>query len=154
MSGIPGSTETPAPTTAAQVSPNRAGSKQLGQAAPAQQPVEVASPRPVPEVKVDTTLREPITEVAQEAETDKVDSLKSINSVAENIKEAIETLNSTLKKAPTKAIITKDEELNRFIVRIADKDSGEIIREIPPEALLKFARNLQEIKGLLFDETL
>jgi len=39
-------------------------------------------------------------------------------------------------------------------VRIADERSGEVIREIPSEAVLKFARNLQEIKGLLFDKAL
>jgi uncharacterized FlaG/YvyC family protein len=38
-------------------------------------------------------------------------------------------------------------------VKIADEQSGEIIREIPSEAVLKFARNLREIKGLLFDKT-
>ena len=153
MSGIPGSIDTPVPAAGAQVSSNRVGSTQTAQTSPAET-TEVASPKAIPEVKVSTSLREPITEVARDAESDKVDSLKSLKGVAENIKEAIETLNSTLQKAPTKAIITRDEELNRFIVRIADKNSGEIIREIPPEALLKFARNLQEIKGLLFDETL
>ena len=61
---------------------------------------------------------------------------------------------STRLQTPTKAIITRDEELNRFIVRIADKSSGEVVREIPSEALLKFARNLQELKGLIFDRSL
>jgi len=40
------------------------------------------------------------------------------------------------------------------LVTIKDKESGEIVREVPPEALLKFARNLEELKGILFDETL
>ena len=42
--------------------------------------------------------------------------------------------------------------LNRYIVKVADEKSGEVIRELPSEAILKFARNLQELKGLLFDE--
>ena len=52
-------------------------------------------------------------------------------------------------KTPTKAMISKDEYLNRFVVKIADKNSGEIVREIPSEALLKFAQHLKELKGLL-----
>jgi len=40
------------------------------------------------------------------------------------------------------------------LVTIKDKESGEVVREIPSEALLKFARNLQELRGILFDETL
>ena len=57
-------------------------------------------------------------------------------------------------KAPTKAIISRDDQLNRFIVKIADERSGEVIREIPSEAVLKFTRYLREIKGLLFDKLL
>ena len=39
-------------------------------------------------------------------------------------------------------------------MRIADEVSGEVVREIPSEAILKFSRNLQELKGLIFDESL
>jgi flagellar protein FlaG len=98
------------------------------------------------EVAISTPLRESITSLAQ--------TLQSISSVAEDIEEAIDTLNGALAQSPTKAIISRDEQLNRYIVKIADERSGEVIREIPSEAVLKFARNLQEIKGLLFDKAL
>ena len=106
------------------------------------------------EVAVNTPLRESITSLAAEADNEKAQTLQSISSVAEDIEEAIDTLNSALAQSPTKAIISRDEQLNRYIVRIADERSGEVIREIPSEAVLKFARNLQEIKGLLFDKAL
>ena len=119
-------------------------------------PRDVAPNRKLaPEVEVDvavnTNLGEPIDSLASEAKSERESSLRSIEGVAEDIREAIDTLNSALEKAPTKAIISRDEQLNRFIVKIADERSGEIVREIPSEAVLKFARNLQEIKGLLFD---
>lgn len=95
-----------------------------------------------------------ITEVARRAASEKQNSLKSLNQIATELREAISTLNAALEKTPTKAIITRDEELNRFIVRIADQTSGEVVREIPSEAVLKFARNLQELKGLIFDKSL
>ena len=99
-------------------------------------------------------LRESITSVAEQAQQGKVNTLESISGVADDIREAIDTLNDALAKAPTKAIISRDDQLNRFIVKIADERSGEVIREIPSEAVLKFARNLREIKGLLFDKLL
>ena len=107
-----------------------------------------------PRVQVETSLREPIRAVAEQADSHRAESLQSITRVADDIEEAIDTLNDALAKAPTKAMISHDEELNRYIVRIADERSGEVIREIPSEAVLKFARNLQEIKGLLFDKAL
>lgn len=106
------------------------------------------------DVAVETALREPIQSLADRAKSDRQNSLESIEGVAEDIEDAIEILNATLEKAPTRAIISKDEQLNRFIVKIADERSGEIVREIPSEAVLRFARNLQEIKGLLFDKAL
>lgn len=83
----------------------------------------------------------------------KRDVLETITQVADDIREAIDTLNKTLDLGKTKAMISHDADLNRYIVKIADEESGEIIREIPSEAVLKFARNLREIKGLLFDKT-
>jgi flagellar protein FlaG len=106
------------------------------------------------EVAVSTPLKESITNLAAKADNDKARTLQSISSVAEDIEEAIDTLNAALAQSPTKAIISRDEQLNRYIVKIADERSGEVIREIPSEAVLKFARNLQEIKGLLFDKAL
>lgn len=103
------------------------------------------------------SVKEPevvITEVAKKVASGKQDSLDSLEQAATELREAISTLNSALEKSPTKAIITRDEDLNRFIVRIADQTSGEVVREIPSEALLKFARNLQELKGLIFDASL
>jgi len=100
------------------------------------------------------SIRESVNEAALAAAADKKHALDSLESLSESIEEAIALLNRTLDKSPTKALIHKDEKLNRFVIRIADKSSGEIIREIPSEAVLKFARNLEEIKGLLFDKTL
>lgn len=95
-----------------------------------------------------------ITEVANRAAKDKQNSIESLTDMTSELREAIIILNDALKKTPTTAIITRDEQLNRFIVRIADASSGEVVREIPSEALLKFARNLQELKGLIFDASL
>lgn len=95
-----------------------------------------------------------ITELASKAAVGRQESLNSINEVTEELRDAINTLNAALEKTKTRAIITRDEEINRFIVRIADQESGEIVREIPSEAILKFARNLQELKGLIFDKSL
>lgn len=110
-----------------------------------------------PTKKADSLSKEPavkISEVASKASAEKVGALDSLEQMASELREAIQTLNSALEKSPTKAIITRDEALNRFVVKIQDKSSGEVVREIPSEALLKFARNLQELKGLIFDASL
>lgn len=93
-------------------------------------------------------------EVAADAAEGKLKSLDRLVSVTESIEEAVEVLNDALSRKHTSAQIRRDDQLNRFLVTIKDKESGEVVREVPPEALLKFARNLEELKGILFDETL
>ena len=93
-------------------------------------------------------------QLAAEVSEEKQQSMGALQSVTESIEEAVEVLNETLSKKLTSAVIRRDEELNRYLVTIKDKNSGEIVREIPDEALLKFARNLEELKGILFDQTL
>ena len=95
-----------------------------------------------------------VAQVAADAAEGKIKSLSTLASVSESIDDAVEILNEALSRKNTSAQIRRDEQLNRFLVTIKDEVSGEIVREIPDEALLKFARNLEELKGILFDETL
>ena len=39
----------------------------------------------------------------------------------------------------------------RTVIRIVEKDTGEVIKEFPPEALLDMAEKLNEMAGLLVD---
>jgi flagellar protein FlaG len=83
---------------------------------------------------------------------DRESAVAALNDVTEDIREAMVVLNETLSFGPTSASISKDNELNTFVVRIFDDTNGEIIREIPNEAMQRFARNLKEIQGLIFDK--
>jgi len=96
---------------------------------------------------------ESVASLAADAEEGKLRSLSNLQTVTESIDDAVEVLNQALSLKNTSAIIRRDEQLNRYLVTIKDKESGEIVREIPDEALIKFARNLQELRGILFDET-
>jgi len=44
------------------------------------------------------------------------------------------------------------EKTNDIIIRVVDKETGEVIREIPPEKSLDILSKLLEIAGLLIDE--
>lgn len=90
---------------------------------------------------------------AADAKLGKAQTLENLATVAESINEAVEMLNAALKRNNTNAVIRRDEDLNRYLVTIKDEQSGEIVRQIPDEALLRFARNLETLKGILFDET-
>ena len=82
---------------------------------------------------------------------DRETAVAALSEVTADIEEALTVLNQTLSFGPTHAAISKDNDLNTFVIRIFDDESGEMIREIPNEAMQRFARNLRQIQGLLFD---
>lgn len=47
---------------------------------------------------------------------------------------------------------TIHKETGRTIIKITDKETDELIREIPPEELLDLAAKIHEMVGILFDK--
>lgn len=43
------------------------------------------------------------------------------------------------------------EENGEVIVRIVNKESGDVVRQIPPEEILQLRSNLLDLKGMLFE---
>jgi uncharacterized FlaG/YvyC family protein len=48
---------------------------------------------------------------------------------------------------------TVHEDSGRIMITVQDQSTGEVIREIPPSAILNLAARLDEMVGLLFDQT-
>lgn len=46
----------------------------------------------------------------------------------------------------------KDNYYDKIIVRVYNKETGEEIKQIPPQDLLDFAKKSEEIAGILFDK--
>lgn len=45
----------------------------------------------------------------------------------------------------------QDENTNQFVVRIVDRDTGEVIRQLPPEELLGLKASLADLRGNIVD---
>lgn len=74
---------------------------------------------------------------------------KNIENTMDDLKKSLEKIKTFLR---SEAEFTIDRELNMIIIKIKNADTGEIIRQIPPEVAVKIAKNLQELIGVLFDE--
>jgi flagellar protein FlaG len=44
------------------------------------------------------------------------------------------------------------KETKAIMVKVLNKDTGELIREIPPEKTLDIVANMMEIAGIIIDE--
>ena len=70
---------------------------------------------------------------------------------ADYVKAVVE-INKALEKIPTTLAFQVDDSSNRFIVNVADISTGELIRQIPGDAVLRIARQLESLKGIIFDD--
>ena len=65
---------------------------------------------------------------------------------------ALEYVNGKLKLTQTKCEIEYHDDIRRVSVKILDKNTDEVIREIPPEETIKLIKKLWEFAGFIVDE--
>ena len=70
----------------------------------------------------------------------------------EKLKKAIEKMNEQLPHSEAKFGI--HEATNRVMIKLVDKDTQEVIKEIPPEKTLDMLAKSMEIAGVLLDQKL
>jgi flagellar protein FlaG len=91
-------------------------------------------------------------DVGRAAAARKGESIQQINEAIEHLDDAIEALNAAVKKVPTSLHFSIDDASNRFVVQVTDTNTGEIIRKVPGDAILRIARQIESLKGVLFDD--
>lgn len=69
----------------------------------------------------------------------------------EQIKKAVEKLNKSM-MAHSEAVFGIHEATNRVTIKIVDKDTKEVIKELPPEKTLDMIAKVWEMAGILVDE--
>ncbi len=69
---------------------------------------------------------------------------------ASSIESAFSSANSKLAK--TRCEYSYDEDTKRVSIKVYDKESDELIREVPPEKSLEMLQKIWELAGLMVDE--
>jgi flagellar protein FlaG len=68
--------------------------------------------------------------------------------------QAIEHLNEQLRTSQTNLGFSIDSETDIVVVKVTNKETGELVRQIPAEAVVRLAGKMEDLKGLLLDENL
>lgn len=66
--------------------------------------------------------------------------------------QAIEKANKSLVGTYTSFEFSVHEKTKQIMVKVLDRDTGEMIREIPPEKILDMVAKMWEMAGILVDE--
>lgn len=85
---------------------------------------------------------------------EKVDLGYNAEDLRKSIKQAVENLNQQLKDNGRDLSFQMDETINRPIITVRNLQTGEVVRQIPNEEVVRMAHSIEEGKGLLFNEYL
>ncbi|SFM42892.1 flagellar protein FlaG [Thermodesulforhabdus norvegica] len=79
---------------------------------------------------------------------------KLLDMSLEDVKELAEQIENYLKEINVKLSFKIDKKTHDVVVRVINRETGELIRQIPPDELLKLRQKLEELVGVLFHGTI
>jgi flagellar protein FlaG len=75
-----------------------------------------------------------------------------IEKMRANLKESIEKMNQLMRDGGRNLNFTMDEKLGGLVIMVKNADTGEVVRQIPSDAVVRMAHNLEDFKGMLHNE--
>ena len=108
----------------------------------AQQAASVANAKPAAASRPEIKLALP----------EKTDLQLDPKEMQRNLQEAIDRLNEQMKNNGRQLNFSVDKTINRTVVQVKNSETGEVIRQIPDETLLRVAHSIEQVKGMLLDE--
>ena len=69
----------------------------------------------------------------------------------EKLKQAVSMLNQQVQETNRGLGFRMDEVLNSPVVTVTSAQTGEVVRQIPNEVVIRIAHNIEKVKGMLFN---
>ena len=71
----------------------------------------------------------------------------------QNLQEAVKALNEQMTASNTGLGFSVDKSLDRPVVTVRNTETGEVVRQIPTEVVVRLAHSIDDMKGLLLNAT-
>jgi len=117
------------------------------------------APRPVPEahtpVRAAAAGAQTATHAASDAKAAAAQAERRANAeeTRRELQQAVERMNQQAIKDGRKLNFAMDQVTDQMVITVRKAETGEVIRQIPSEAVLRVAHNMEELKGLLHNRT-
>tara|TARA_Y100001934_G_scaffold65926_1_gene81867 strand:- start:388 stop:783 length:396 start_codon:yes stop_codon:yes gene_type:complete len=104
-----------------------------------------------PPASPEVSTLQPVKEVMRDA-VERASREKGSEAREANVKEAIAQIQIMMDIRDRDVTFTTDQESGANVIRVIDRNSGDVIRQLPAEELLSFMRNLTRMLGTFLDE--
>ena len=72
----------------------------------------------------------------------------------QHLQEAVSRLNEQMQRTSRDLSFSIDQRINRTIITVKNLQTGEVVRQIPTEEVVRLAHSIEDMKGLLFNKML
>jgi flagellar protein FlaG len=80
-------------------------------------------------------------------------SLETLLINSKELDHALEKLTQLADNSGRALGFSKDQAVSGPVITVTDKDTGEVVRQIPTEVVVRVAHSIEKMKGLLFDQS-
>jgi flagellar protein FlaG len=70
----------------------------------------------------------------------------------QRLQRVVDEMNSRMRETNRNLAFGVDREVNRFVIKVTNQTSGELVRQIPGEAVLAVAHSIEDLKGILYED--
>jgi flagellar protein FlaG len=88
---------------------------------------------------------------SQEKQTEEAKKTAPVDRAA--VRDAVKKLNETVAPALQTLQFEMDEDSEKLVVKVVDKESKEVIRQMPSEEALAFSKTIDKLQGLVIRQT-
>lgn len=92
----------------------------------------------------------PVERLAEPSRGTEKKDLSAVDDV-DKVKDAVSEIEKFLNSTRRNLEFSTDEESGRIVVKVIASGTGELIRQIPSEEVLRIANSLSDVNSLLFD---
>ena len=105
----------------------------------------------------ESSVVEPVEKLSSAVEPKKISDGENIDKVLESTKRVREAVQDANRTFPNRVKFHVDDQSGQIVVRVIDKNTEEVVRQIPPEEFLQIADKLKILnhppKGVVLDQT-
>ena len=82
----------------------------------------------------------------------KEENVIDVDRFRERIQRSVDTLNQRMEELGRSVRFSRDKEFDREVITVVNPESGDLIRQIPPEYAIRVSEGLRSMRGMLFDD--
>ncbi len=81
-----------------------------------------------------------------------IDIKVDVEKMRANLKESLEKINQLMRDGGRSLNFSMDEKLGGLVILVKNAETGEVVRQIPNDAVVRMAHSLDDFKGMLLNE--